>query len=88
MAARASVALFATVLWWGILYLGGMALGYPVAALWLVPVLGCIFLLLMLGLSMADMAARGTSAVPEVRRDDGIKTSQRRVRARFRSSAQ
>lgn len=86
MAARALVALFATGVWWAILYLGGMAVGYPVAAIWLTPMLACIFLLLMLGLSMADIAARSTSAAPESRQDEGAKFPQRRRGggARFR----
>jgi hypothetical protein len=88
IAVRALVALFATGVWWVILDAGGRALGYHVAAAWLAPVLVCIFLLLMLGLSMADMAARSTRAASEARRGDDAKSPQRRrahgARARFR----
>ena len=51
------VALLATGVWWAILSFGGRAAGYPLGEHTLLVVLGCICLLLVLGLSMAAMAA-------------------------------
>jgi hypothetical protein len=66
------VALFATGIWWIILYFGGRALGSPIEARWLFPLLGGIYVLLVLGLSMAAMAERGVAnGVQDARREDG-----------------
>ena len=66
------VALFATGIWWIILHFGGRALGSPIEVRWLLPLLGGIYLLLVLGLSMAAMAERGVAnSVQDVRREDG-----------------
>jgi fatty acid desaturase len=75
------VALFATGIWAIILYFGGWALGYSMDAAWPLPVLGGIFLLLVLGLSMAAMATSGTPDVPrDAQRDSVTELPQRRRR--------
>lgn len=66
------VALFATGIWWVILHFGGRAVGYPIDAAALLPVLAGIFLLLVLGLSMAAMATSGAPNAPHDARQDGV----------------
>lgn len=66
------IALFATGIWWVILDFGGRAVGYPMGANLLWPVLAGIFLLLVLGLSMAAMATSGNPNGPERTKQDGV----------------
>jgi hypothetical protein len=64
------VALFATGIWWIILHFGGRAFGSPIEERWLFALLGGIYLLLVLGLSMAAMAERGiANGVQDTRRE-------------------
>lgn len=51
------VALVATGIWWGILYFGSRAVGWPIGDTTLLLLLGGIFLLLVLALSMATSEA-------------------------------
>lgn len=72
-----SVALFATGIWWIILIFGGWAFGYPIDTIWLLPLLGGIYFLLVLGLSMAAMAERGTPIAGEEARLHGLPDARR-----------
>ena len=69
------VALFATGIWWVILHFGSRAVGYPIHASLLLPVLAGIFLLLVLGLSMAAVATSGTPNAPPGERQDDVAES-------------
>jgi hypothetical protein len=66
------VALLATGVWWVILHFGGRAVGYPIGDTLLFTVLAGIFLLLVLGLSMAAMATSGTPKAHRGVRQDGV----------------
>lgn len=55
------IAIGATAVWAGILYLGGLLLGISIAPFWLAFILLIIFGLLILGISML-MAASGNSS--------------------------
>ena len=66
------VALFATGVWWVILYVGGWIVGYPIDIAVMLPVLAGIFLVLVLGLSMAAMATSGTPDAPGRERKDTV----------------
>lgn len=66
------VALFATGVWWVILYVGGWIVGYPIDTAVMLLVLAGIFLILVLGLSMAAMATSGTPDAPKRERKDPV----------------
>jgi hypothetical protein len=69
------IALFATGIWWPILHFGGRSVGYPIPEAILFPVLGGIFLLLVLGLSVAAMATSGSPNAPRGTRQEGVAES-------------
>jgi fatty acid desaturase len=66
------IALFTTGVWWIILYFGGWAVGYPISEAWLFSVLAGIFLLLVLGLSMAAMATNTAPDAPRGAKQDTV----------------
>lgn len=72
-----AVAFFATGVWWLILHFGGRAMGYPIGGGALVAVLGSIFLLLVLGLSMAAMAASSAFQAPRGSKRESVAVSAR-----------
>ena len=69
------IALFATGIWWPLLHFGGRAVGYPIPEAVLLPMLGGIFFLLVLGLSMAAMATSGSPNAPRGTRQEGVAES-------------
>lgn len=54
---RCLIALLTTAIWGAILYFGTRAIGIPIGIGWLTAVLGAIFLLLLVALSLAVLAA-------------------------------
>ena len=59
------IAVATTAVWAVILYLASWAVGIPFELAWSVPVLFVIFVLLLLGLSMAAMASRRLASESE-----------------------
>jgi hypothetical protein len=72
------VAFFATGVWWAILHFGSQVVGYPIGTAALICVLAGIYLLLVLGLSMAAMATNRVPGTPLGRRENVAVSAQTR----------
>jgi len=75
------VAFFATGVWWAILHFGGRAVGRPIGTTALICVLAGIYLLLVLGLSMAARATNRVPGTPLGRRETVVVSAQTRRKA-------